>query len=405
VLNTLDAMPAYTAVQARLRFAGTRVLVYVDTLASTALSEAELQSLGRLYDERLLPAVFTAFGAGSDIDANGRVIFLLTPTVNAMVSASQCTAGGFVRGFFYNHDLRSTDATSNRGEIFYGFVPDESGRWSCAQPKATVLANLPPTFMHELQHMVSYGEHAVKRGGAAEEVWLNEGLSHMAEEVGSLVYEARFPAPAGRTTPTSIFPDSAAPFINPNLLYSYRYLFASATHSLTGCAPGTFCSLSERGGTWLWLRWIADQRATPDFRAFVETSRTGRANLEAVTGRSTAELLGTFALAVSTDSIVGVARTTTPAALRFTSRNLRRIYRALFEAFGITGGVGRPFPIEPLALAPNAAVTGTMRPGTFLTYKLTVGAGVPSALLRLRAIDGTVFPETSGAQISILRLP
>ncbi len=405
VLNTLAAAPGYTPVGARLRFAGTRVLLYVDTLAAAAFTDAELTGMGTLYDQRLAPAVNSTFGAGSDIDANARVIFLLTPTVNAMVSASQCTATGFVRGFFYNHDLSSTDATSNRGEVFYAYVPDATGRWSCAHTKSDVLANLPPTFMHELQHMVSFGEHAIKRNGTAEEVWLNEGLSHMAEEIGSLTYETRFPAPSGRTNPASIFPDSASPFINPNVLYSYRFLFSSAIYSVTSCAPGTFCSLAERGGTWLFLRWIADQRGSATFRSLVETNLTGRANLEAVTGRQTAALLGDFALSVSADSVIGVARTAAPATVRFSSRNLRQLYKSLFDVFGIQGGVGRPFPIEPLALASGTNLTGTMRPGTFLTYRMRLNASTPSAVLRMLAADGTPFPASSGAQVSILRMP
>ena len=250
VLNTLGATAAYTPVAARLRFSGARVLLYVDTLAAAAFTDAELAGMGTLYDQRLAPAVSSTFGSGSDIDGNARVIFLLTPTVNAIVTASQCTATGFVRGFFFNQDLTRTDSTSNRGEVFYAYVPDESGRWSCAHTKSEVLANLPPTFMHELQHMVSFGEHAIKRNGKGEEVWLNEGLSHMAEEIGSLTYESRFPAPSGRTNPTSIFPDSASPFINPNVLYSYRYLFSSAIYSVTSCAPAhsvRLPSAAERG--------------------------------------------------------------------------------------------------------------------------------------------------------------
>jgi hypothetical protein len=405
VLNTLAETPAFSSVAARLRFEGQRVLLYVDTLANAAYTASELTGMGTLYDTRLAPAVTSAFGDGSDIDGNGRLIFLLTPTVNAMVSASQCATSGFVRGFFYNQDLRSTAATSNRAEIFYAYVPDSAGRWSCPHAKAEVMANLPPTFMHELQHMLSFGEHALERGGTAEEIWLNEGLSHMAEELGSLSYETRFPAPSGRTNPTSIFPDSSTPFINPNLLYSYRYLFSSAIYSVTSCAPGTFCSLAERGGTWLFLRWMADQQGSAVFRRLVETNLTGRANLEAVLGRSTASALADYAMAVSADSIVGSPRSATPAQLRFTSRNLRRLYRSLFEAFGIAGGVGRPFPIEPLALSPGSQVTGTMRPGTFLTYRLRIPAGTPSASLRLLAVDGTPFPATSGAQVAILRMP
>lgn len=405
VLNTLAATPAYTSVGAKLRFGGSRVLLYVDTLAAAAFTDAELIGIGTLYDQRLAPAVTTNFGDGSDIDGNARVIFVLTPTVNSMVTASQCSSSGFVRGFFYNHDLSSSEATSNRGEVFYAYVPDEAGRFSCAHTKTDVLANLPPTFMHELQHMISFGEHAIERNGTSEEVWLNEGLSHMAEEIGSLSYESRFPAPSGRSNPASIFPDSASPYINPNLLYSYRYLFSSATYSITSCAPGTFCSLAERGGTWLFLRWIADQQASGGFRRLVETNLTGRANLEAATGQSTAALLGDFALAVSADSVVGVARNAAPAALRFSSRNLRRLYKSLFDAYGIIGGVGRPFPIEPLALPAGTNLTGTMRPGTFLTYRLRLGAGTPAATLRLLAIDGTPFPLTSGAQVAVLRMP
>ena len=213
VLNTLAETPAYSPVTARLRYTGSRVLVYMDTLAATSLSSAEIAAMGGVYDASLVPTVNAAFGDGSDIDGNGKVIFLLTPRVNALVTSSACQVSGYVRGFFYNHDLGSTDPTSNRGEIFYAFVPDETERWSCAHPKSDALANLPPTFIHELQHMVSFGEHAIERNGAAEEVWLNEGLSHMAEELGSLVFEAKFPAPSGRTNVAQIFPDSSAPYI------------------------------------------------------------------------------------------------------------------------------------------------------------------------------------------------
>jgi hypothetical protein len=405
VLNTLDEPPAFSGVGARLRFSGSRVLVYVDTLAETAFAEAELRALGALYDQTLVGAVTSAFGDGSDIDANGRVIFLLTPTVNSMVSAARCASSGFVRGFFYNNDLGGTTATSNRGEVIYGFVPDETGRWSCPHSKTEVLSNLAPTFMHELQHMISFGEHAIERGGTTEEAWLNEGLSHMAEEIGSLVYETRFPAPSGRAQPSQLFPDSAAPFITPNVLYSYRYLFSSATYSLTNCAPGTFCSLAERGGVWLYLRWLADQQGDGLFRKLVETRLTGRANIEAAMARPTAALLGDFAMAVSADSLIGMPKSSAPVPLRFASRNLRRVYKGLFDAVGIIGGVGRPFPIEPLPLTPGTSVTGTMRPGTFLTYRIRIGTGTSSAALRFVASDGTPFPLTSGAQVAVLRLP
>lgn len=404
VLATLDVTPAWAPVDARLRFDGTRVAIYVDTLAAGALTDTELEAMGALYDGALAPAVFDTFGAASDINADGRVIFLLSPRVNAMVTSAECGTRGFVRGFFYGHDLSSSEPTSNRGEVFYAYVPDPTGQWSCAHSKSEVLANLPPTFIHELQHMVSFGAHTLQRGGASEETWLNEGLSHVAEELGSLYWETRFPAPTGRANPTQLFPDSAAPYINPNLLYSYRFLFSSGSYSLTACAPGSFCSLNERGGAWLFLRWIADQKGGDVFRRLVQTALTGRNNLEAVAGETSAAMLADFAIAVSADSIEGVARNRVAPRYRFASRNFRSIYRRLFEAYGIAGGVGRPFPIAPLAIGDGMARTGTMRPGTFLTYSIATGASTPTARLRFSVPDGSAFPGTSGAQVSILRI-
>jgi hypothetical protein len=404
VLNTLAATPTFSTIGATLAYAGDHVLLYVDTIAATAFTTPELAAMGALFDDALVPAMYDQFGSGSDIDGNGRVLFVLSPTVNAMVPASQCSVTGYVRGFFYSHDLVSQEATSNRGEIFYAFVPDPAGRWSCAHTKAEVDANLAPTFMHELQHMISFGEHAIERNGSSEEPWLNEGLSHIAEELGAKLFEARYPAPSGRTNPSQIFPDSASPYITPNLLYSYRFLLTSTFYSITTCAPGTFCSLAERGGSWLLLRFIADQQGETVLKRLVESPLSGRANLEAITGRTTAAWLGDFALAVNADSVEGRPRDFAPASLRFSSRNLRRLYRVLFEAYGIGGGVGRPFPIEPLSLAPGAAVTGSMRPGSFSTYRLRTTADRPVALLRFVGADGAAFEPPAGAQLAVLRL-
>lgn len=72
---------------------------------------------------------------------------------------------------------------------------------------------------------------------------------------------------------------------------------------------------------------------------------------------------------MSADSLDGVARSRVPARSRFASRNFRAIYRKLFEAYGIAGGIGRPFPIVPIAIP-----------------------------------DGSAFPLSSGAQLSIFRI-
>lgn len=402
VLADLSESGPTTAVSARLAYAGPTVHLYLDTLAQSAFSTADLERLGVAVNE-LAPVIRSRFGAGSDVDANDRVLFLLSPRVNALIPAASCATQGYVRGYFDGRDL--TDAAqSNRAEVFYGFVPDPSGQWSCSHTVDDVLANLPPTFVHELQHLISYGEHVISFGGPPEEPWLNEGLSHLAEEYGARVFETRYPAPSGRTSPSQIFPDSAGAYITPNLLYSYRALLTSGVYSLLGCAPGSFCSLAERGGNWLFLRWVVDQRGEAVIERLVRSPRVGRSNLESATGESAASLLGDYASAVLADSIVGEARPTLPSRLRFTDRNLRQLYRALFDAFGLAGGVGRPFPIEPLVLPEGGSVFGTMRPATFVHYRLSTRAETPAVVLRFSASDGTAYTAASGAQLSVLRL-
>jgi hypothetical protein len=266
------------------------------------------------------------------------------------------------------------------------------------------MGNLPPTFVHELQHLISYGEHVLRFGGGPEEPWLNEGLSHLAEEYGARFFEERYPAPSGRTSPSQIFPDSAGAYITPNLLYSYRALLTTGVYSVMGCAPGTFCSLAERGGGWLFLRWIVDQRGESVLQGLVRSPRVGRSNLEFATGESTASLLGDYASALLGDSIVEVPRAALPSRLRFTDRNLRTLYRALFDAYGLAGGVGRPFPIEPLTLPEGGSAFGTMRPASFVHYRLTTRGDTPAVLLRFSGSDGTPYSPSAGAQVSVLRI-
>ena len=404
VLSSLSNPPAFGSATAQLRFSGQNVLVYVDTLAQAGFSDADIAAFGVLFDESLYGVIRGTFGNPSDIDGNGRIIIVLSPVVNALVSSAECAVSGYVRGFFYSHDLASTEPTSNHGEVFYATVPDPTGRWSCEHTKEEMLAVTPPTFVHEFQHMISYAQHVMERDGASETPWLNEGLSHLAEELGSLYFERKYPAPAGRSNPTQIFPDSASAFITPNLRYAHRFLFLSTSYSIVSCAPGSFCSLPERAAMWLFLRWLGDQKGDDIFRRLDQTRLTGEANIESAAGEPLNKLLGNFVTALWADSLVGVPRDAVAPEYRFHSRNFRVLYRALYDALGPVGGVGRPFPIEPTLLAHDGMVTGTMRPGTFAMYRITVPRGTPVSLLRFSQVDGQPFTTETGAQLSILRV-
>ena len=388
----------FVSVTARLRFAGSHLLVYTDTVSST-LTDTRIAALANLMDRDLYPLTVNAFGSESDVDANGRVIVLLTPVVNALAKAADCVQRGYVTGFFYGLDVLERAERSNRGEVFYGLVPDSTGQYSCAHQEADVVRTLQGTFAHELQHLISFNQHVLARGGNTEETWLNEGLSHMAEELASRLFEARYPAPLGRSTTVQLFPDSAAPFIAPQLLNAYVYLNSTLQHSVTSY-DGTG-SVEERGATWLFLRWLGDQKGDAIFRQLVESPVTGVANVERTTGERFGALFGDFSLALVADSIPGVPRSAVPARQRFLSRNLRQ----LMAREAVVAGFTNPFPLPTYSLAVGGSLRSAMLPGTMMHALVrSDGTGTPLRLAFTTPALAPLAPALAG-QVSIMRLP
>jgi hypothetical protein len=401
VLSEFDGS-AFKRITARLRYAGDHILFYVDIdQPPGAFTDADLRTFGDLFDRTLYDIDVRAFGSESDIDANGRVIFLLTPVVNSLTSASECSASGFITGFHYGLDLLPTQANSNRGEIFYALVPDVGGTRSCEHTRADVERLVPATFVHEFQHMISFGQHVVARGGSAEALWLNEGLSHIAEELAGKYYEARYPPPSGRTDSNQLFPDSAQGFLTPNMRNAQQFLGSPGTISATAITGSG--SLAERGGSWLFLRWLGDQKGEAIYGGLVQTAKTGVSNVEDKAGETFASLFGDFATAVYTDSLPGVARTAVPARLRFTSRNFRRI----FKRFADLDESGRTpvFPFTPAPLAAGQTAGGTFLAGSMKFYQLTTAPNDAVVAVRFSRSDLSAFAVDDQVQIGIFRLP
>ena len=387
----------FANVTAVLRFAGQNILIYVDQQApsgANGLSDSVITKLGTWFDQDLYPIGVNTFGAESDIDANDRVIVLMTPVVNALTSRTECDV--VISGFFFGLDLEDSP-NSNRGEVFYSLVPDPQGQFSCARPVNVVENSTPPTFIHEFQHMISYNQHTiVRQGGRDEESWLNEGLSHIAEEVVARHYDNKYPnLPAGR-----LFSDTANIFINNNLSNSYDFLQATGTTSLTLFeSTGT---LEERGAAWLFLRWLADQKDSTIFGRLVQTNLTSIANVESVAGESFPVLFGDWALALWTDSIPGHPRASVPPRNRYKSRNLRKIYARLNEI--APAQFPRVYPLVPRTLAAGASLESSMYPGT-MEYFLTQAPADPAIGFRFARPEGQIFSAALKAQLGLFRLP
>jgi hypothetical protein len=403
VLASLDTA-VFDTVTATLRYVGTNILIYVDNNAPSALdggfTDAQLATFGRVFDQDLYGIDVRTFGPPSDIDGNAHVIVLLTPVVNTLTKPAECDTLGFVAGFFYGLDLIPTRPNSNKGEIFYALVPDSSGQFSCKHSLSDVERITPATFIHEFQHMISWNQHVIVRGGSEEALWLNEGLSHIAEEMGSRYYESRLQPPPGR-----LFPDSAEGFIIGDLINSYDYLLDPSQWSITKFIQGG--RLQERGGAWLFLRWLGDQKDSTIYRKLEQTSLTGIANVEAQAGEKFPALFGAFSLALYTDSLPGVSRSAIPERYRFKSRNLRLLYQALYNATTDRSRFPRPFPLPLTTVNAPGAQSSSMVPGTAEFFRLQLPKdGVRETLHFTPGAGGNgTFDPVLNAQVTLFRCP
>jgi hypothetical protein len=396
-----------------LKYAGTHLLIYQSQNAPTppnGFTDLQIAAFGNTFDLNLYTIDVATFGAPTDIDGNGRVIVLLSPLINKLTPANVCTTQGYIAGFFDATDLlpASFPASSNSAELFYALVPDPQSTFSCAHTIAAVAQLTPATFIHEFQHMISFGQHALLRNGNEEDPWLNEGLSHIAEELGSRYYENRFPPPTGRTDPGQAFPDSSQGFISGDLFNSYHFLLDpasidtgdKASVSNWGNGDGT---LVQRGGAWLFLRWLGDQQDSLVYGRLDQTSNTGVPNVEAASGASFPTLFGEFALALYTDSLPGVARTSIPSEFRFTSRNLRALYGK--QSQRNPSQFPLAFPIASLSLSVGSALQESMYPGTMDFFVLTAPSSGNNVVLGFKPTSGSSFSTSLGAQVSVFHCP
>jgi len=378
----------YKQITATLVYNGDSVAVYLDNASPPGFSGQQLTQFGTLDDQVLYRIVVNTFARPTDIDNNGHVIMLLTPAVNALTPAADCSTEGFVAGYFDPNDLTPSAANSNGGEIFYGIVPDPNGAaHSCAHSVDDVFSIIPGTFMHELQHMISYGQHVLIHGAQPEEGWLDEGMSIVSTELGGLHYDSLYVA-----TGNTAYADSAPPYVDEQFNDSYDYLANPDTASLT-LHTDADCCLEWRGGDWLMMRYIGDQKGVAIYHTMETSTNTGTANIAAASGESFPTIFGTFGVAAYTDSLPGHTRDSIPAQYKFTTWNFRTVYE---------NNVGPNYPIQPIALSPTASTAGKMVPGTSAYYTITTPSGASSVTIVFGTSNGA-FSSSLNPQVLVFR--
>jgi hypothetical protein len=385
----------FAQVTAVARYVGQHAAIYVDQEAPDTIRSAEMESLGQLFDDDLYPIVTGAFGAESDIDENGHVLILMTPVVNGLTPESECSTA-IVTGFFFAIDVSpqfQNDERSNRGEIFYALTPDPTGSVGCAHPVDRIERLVPVTFSHELQHMISYHQHVLLRGGGSEVLWLNEGMSHLSEELAALHFEAQ-----GDGTRFSQFAVG-------NLFNAFAYLKdPGATFLLPQAGTGT---LEERGASWLFLRWLTDQFGPDVPRRLAETAETGAANVAAAVGEPFSRLVSEWFVANwlsdNADLDFTPADSVKIRRFRYSTWDFRATFLQLYNQ--LPDRFTRPFPIIPLSVTGgDFTLSDTLRAGSGEYVLVTQGPNQQGFSLAFTRQNGSQLDGVARPRLNVTRL-
>jgi hypothetical protein len=309
---------------------GARSVVLADVAnPSGGLTDAEYASFAAGFDTLVYPGVTAAFGEPGDVDDNGRIVIFYTRAVNELTNAG---SGAYVGGYFHPRDLFPTRTrngltgcgASNFAEMFYMLVPDPSGSVNGnVFSRDLILQTSLGTIGHEFQHLINASRRLYEIGTTNynEETWLNEAMSHIAEEV--LFYRA-----SGLTARQNIRGQEVQG--SPRLFNSYRtymdqnirryeqYLATPETESPYDVGDTDANDLATRGAGWAFLRYAADRRGGNEgelWRALIDGSTLGFANLQRALGTDPRPWIRDWTVSVFTDDVVtGIdARFTQPS--------------------------------------------------------------------------------------------
>jgi hypothetical protein len=384
--QTLADFPQITA---EAKYVGAHTAVFIDVAAPAGgFTQADFDDLGATFEDNLYDVDTRAFGAESDIDHNGVVIILLTPTVNALTSRDECSTS-IVTGFFFGIDIDPTfakDDRSNHGEVFYSVAPDSAGVASCALSSSVVKRLVPTTFVHEFQHMISYGQHVVLRNGEQEVLWLNEAMSHFAEELG------------GRRFKDLGQDQTFSNFVIGDLFNGYLFLKTPGSFFLFP-SEGT-ATLEERGGGWLFVRWLTDKFGPDLTRRLEETNLTGEANIVAATGEPLTTLLPQWFLA---NYVSDLPAFSPPPRLVYDSWKFRTTYASLNQQ--LASRFDRPFPLVPQVFTIGTfAPTGTLHAGSGDFYRVVQAANQRGFTVNLTGPSGAAIDTSVLPRLNVIRI-
>lgn len=394
--NAANACQTYATVKAVVKAVGTHGILVQDAASpSGGFADSDYTSMSSEFDTYIYPTDTLHFGQPTDIDGNGHIILLFTPQVNA---ATPKGSSNILEGFFFGGDLFPVAqcAESNEGELFYLLVPDPNGQFSDKRATADVRQDIRGTIAHEFQHMINLGVRLNEPDATDEATWLNEGLSHFAEELVGRAEEGYSDTQKLAIANIADYPslDNFYAFFGQNIGRLYEWLIDPGTLGPTSAQADT--SLAVRGAAWSLLRWTADHYANGNVAAFTRGLVAGPdssvVNLTTHAGAPLDSLLAGWLTAIAT-SDAGVPGL--DSRYTFTSFDIRDVESALVVANG-----QYPLALNDLSADTSVVTTVSSAAGTYYVVATPSAAAGGVGLL---GSDGTVlsFPP---ARLYIVRV-
>ncbi len=370
-------------VTARVAAVSTTAIVVADTANPTGgFTDAEYLSFATMFDTLISPLDIANFGQPTDIDKNGKTIIFFTKEVNKLTPRG---SGGVVGGFFFERDLFPTAdtqqlfgcATSNVAEMYYSLVPDPNARFSDARSKKSVQDLTPGTLAHEFQHLINAGRRIyVNNADDFEDGWLNEGLSHIAEEL--LYYKVARLAPRQNIDVSTIRSNAPASIDAFNTYAGDnigRFEIFIGKPSQTSVYAGND-SLETRGATWHMLRYLADHRGTSDgdtWMRLANSTTAGHHNLSNVFGATYMTQIRDWATSLFSDDIIGV----TDARFLEPSWNMRNIFPSLVNSANQPLGI---YPLKVIPISDASAGNVSIAGGGSAFFRFSVPANASASI-------------------------
>lgn len=370
----------------RVEYVSEHAIVVADIENPAGLTAADYRHFALTFDTLVHPVDVAHFGEPTDVDGNDRAILFYTRAVNELSGPSSSV---YTAGFFWSGDLFPEEDTprasacpaANQAEIFYMLAADPTGVAGPPFSAEFIRQTTVGVLAHEYQHLINAGRRLwVNEASEFEETWLNEGLSHAAEEL--VFYAASGLTPGANldfgilsSTPGAVAAFNA--YMSGNLTNYGDYLQRPDTASLMGIDV-----LPTRGAAWNFLRYAADRSGLGDeafFQAIVNGRIGGLENLREALDIDPLEWMQDWTVSVFADDEV-------PTQPRFLqpSWNLRSLFGAStlgrfpLAVLPLEDGTGREIRLRPGGAAfPRFGV-----PGHEGVLDVEAAGGAPPARLR-----------------------